>query len=77
MPHSNSGRHAHAHTRTRDEVLTEAERLGHELITRARAVKTSPHPHLALEQLEAELQVAAHVAADVKRLAAEPTHAHT
>ena len=75
MPNKNSGRLTKA--RSRDEVLAEVDRLGHELISRARAVKTSPHPHLALEQLEAELELASHVAADVRRLVAEPTHSRS
>jgi hypothetical protein len=63
--------HVHVpHHRTRDQVIAEAERLGHELIERARALHdhTSPHPRLALEQLEAELELAAHLAIDVKNL---------
>jgi hypothetical protein len=56
------------HQRTREEALAEAERIGHELIERARAAHASMHPHLALEQLEAELELAAHLALDVKRL---------
>jgi hypothetical protein len=62
--------------RTRDEILAEADRIGHELISRAKAVKTSPHPHLALEQLEAELEQAGHLAPDVKRIASESNHSH-
>jgi len=58
------------HQRTREQAAAEAERLGHELVERARAVleHSAPHPRLALEQLEAELELAAHLAHDVKRL---------
>jgi hypothetical protein len=58
------------HHRTKEQAAAEAEQLGHELIERARAIREhcSPHPHLALEQLEAELERAAHLAADVKLL---------
>ena len=56
------------HDRTREEVIAEAQRIGHEIIERARAAHDSPHPILALEQLEAELELAAHLGADVKRL---------
>lgn len=58
------------HQRTREQAAAEAERLGHELVERARAIRehSSPHPYLALDQLGAELEQAAHLASDVKRL---------
>jgi len=59
---------ARHHVRTKEEVVEEAERIGHELIERARAVHTCPHPALALEQLRAELHRAGHLELDVKRV---------
>ena len=59
------------HIRTRKEVIEEAVRLGHDLQVRAHAIDSSPHPLLALEQLEAELDYACHLARDVQRLIRE------
>jgi hypothetical protein len=57
--------------KSKTEVVKEAVRLGHELGVRAHAVETSPHPLLALEQLEAELDFACHLCRDVRRLIEE------
>ncbi len=56
--------------RTREELLAEVERIGHELVERARAVPASPHPRLAILQLAAELHVAGHLESEVRALAA-------
>ena len=69
-----SGRHQHV--RGKNEVIHEAVRLGHEIGIRASAVSTSPHPVLALEQLEAELETACHLARDVRRLINEQVEHH-
>jgi len=74
MIHSSPGsRHESrpVHTRTKTEVLEEAARLAHEIGVRAKAVESSPHPVLALEQLEAELEIACHLARDVRRIVKE------
>lgn len=59
------------HVKNKREVVQEAIRLAHELDVRAHAVETSPHPLLALEQLEAELDLACHLCRDVRRLIEE------
>lgn len=59
------------HARTKAEVIAEASRLGHEIAVKAKAIESSPHPVLALEQLEAELDFACHLARDVQRLISE------
>lgn len=56
--------------RSKSEVVAEARRLGHDISVRAQAVESSPHPILALEQLEAELEYACHLVRDVRRLIA-------
>lgn len=63
-----------AHHRTREDVLAEATRVGHEIMDRARAAlhHDSPHPVLALEQLRAELELAGHLAAEVRALLKKP-----
>ncbi len=59
------------HQRSKPEVIAEAIRVAHDIEVRARAVESSPHPKLALEQLEAELDFACHLARDVRRLIGE------
>jgi hypothetical protein len=59
------------HVKTKPEVLEEAARLAHEIAVKAKAIEGSPHPVLALEQLEAELEFACHLARDVRRLITE------
>lgn len=56
------------HLKSKREVIDEALRTGHEICVRAHAVETSLHPVLALEQLEAELECACHLARDIRRL---------
>jgi hypothetical protein len=62
---------ARSYYRTKEELIEEAERIGREIIERARAARTSPHGRLALDQLAAELHCAGHLEADAKRLARE------
>ena len=59
------------HAKTKAEVIQDALRIGHNLGVKAHAVATSPHPVLALEQLEAELDFACHLCRDVRRLIEE------
>ncbi|HVY62343.1 MAG TPA: hypothetical protein VHF22_11855 [Planctomycetota bacterium] len=59
------------HIRTRAEVIAEAVRLGHDIGVKARAIESSQHPILALEQLQADLDFACHLARDVQRLISE------
>jgi hypothetical protein len=66
-PSSNGGGRM-PNARGKREVIDEASRLAHEIGVRASAVLSSPHPLLALEQLEAELETACHLARDVRRL---------
>ena len=68
---SESRRTKALHVRTKSEVIAEAIRIGNEIGVRARAVETSPHQVLALEQLEADLDFACHLARDVRRLITE------
>jgi hypothetical protein len=58
------------HVRTKAEVISEAARLGHEIMVRAQAIGSSPHPLLALKQLQADLEFAGHLARDVQVLTA-------
>ena len=57
--------------KSKAEVIHDALRIGHDLGVRAHALATSPHPLLALEQLEAELDSACHLVRDVRRLIEE------
>lgn len=64
MPTTRSG----AKPKTKAEVLAEASRLAHDIGVKAKAIENSPHPLLALEQLEADLELAGHLARDARNL---------
>jgi hypothetical protein len=61
-----SGRNAKP--KTRAHVIAEATRLAHDIAVKAQAIESSPHPILALEQLEADLELAGHLARDARAL---------